>query len=663
MRQLNATLSRGSTRLKYMRSLGRNVSNLLNNRLFRAMMLSVIIIFTGLSVLVVDSTNRLQRAIERLNRDLIMMSDKSLSEITLDDIEALDESVEDLVELTERVRIFTFPLRSVSMLTADWRVSVQSIDAIHELGLAAQVILDGIQPVLVFIYSNDGDDITTTDKTSGARISDLLEFGIPDFEVASAYLSEAENQLNSIQLDNVSIESVLNYDVLRNTAKQLTALNNVLLNCSDVLRVMLGIDEETTYLILAQNNDEIRPSGGFIGSYGWFTLHYGRVNDFDYSPSNDKNPNPPRPDRMQPLDIPDWWIQYQNPIYAAWDGSWYVDFPTTAHLAATYYNAGENLSAPVDAVIAIDITGFEIILEALGDVPVSGYDVTVNSSNFREVVYDIRSGGAATDEHKIFLAAVYRAIQTRWSDLPNAELPNLLLALLTGLQEKHILLYYEDTSSQDVVEQMGWGGKQLPSLGYDYLLVADANITGNKSNNSISRSTAYDVELLPDGTVNQRLAIQYDYLDTIAQKDPAVNVYYHGPLVYVNQMQLYTPPTSELISTDNIQSLMTFTESDHLHHVTRLQVNYDTTRRFELNYQTPALIEEMGRFGRYKLLIQKQPGIRNEEVAVRVLLPPDAEFIVSTPEAQAVYDVEQVALDFFISLSNDHEIDVIFELP
>ena len=636
--------------------------SLRSNRFIGIILTVLLVILTSLSVLVVDSTNRLQRASESLNRDLITISEKSATEITLDDIETLDESIADLLDLTERTRLFTLPLRPIATLNTDWRTSLQSLDVTRELALSAQTMLDGVQPVLVFVYSTE-TETPSTDMTSGARITDLLEFSVPNFELAAEHLEEAENRLNTIRLNNVSIEQVLRYDTLVNMYEQLGTYNNVLLNGADVLSTMLGIDDETSYLVLAQNNDEIRPSGGFIGSYGWFIVQNGRIVDFDYSPSDDNNPNPPPDDFVDTLDIPDWWIRYENPVYAAWDGSWHVDFSMTAELAATYYEAGNNPNSPIDAVIAIDIRGFELLLDVLGDVPVLSYGVTVNRDNFRDVVYDIRSDGAAADEHKIFLAAVYQAIHSEWSRLPETELPKLLAALLTGLQEKHILLYYTDNTAQAAIENLGWGGQQLSGNGYDYLLVADANISGNKSNNSIQRSIAYDVEILLDGSINQRLAIQYDYLDTIAQDDAAVNPRYHGPLIYLNRLQLFTPAMSQLIESDNLQQVTSFETPDHMQHVTRIQVNYDTTERFEFTYETPAVIEDIGRFSRYRLLIQKQPGVRDESVVVRVVLPPDAEFINASPETEAVFELEQISLDFFINLTSDQWIDVIFEQP
>lgn len=642
--------------------LRRRLENLRRNRGLRIVLIGFLIVITSLAVIVVDSTNRLQHAIQQLNRDFITISEKSMIEITLEDVEVLEASIENLHILAERTDLITLPLRPLASINADWRVSVQFLHIMRDLAQSAQAMLDGIQPVLVFVHANETEAFST-DMTSGARVADLLAFSQPSFDTANDHLVLANANLKAIHLDNVSIDQIMRYDLLVNAFEQLNTYNNVLIDGADVLSVVLGIDDETSYLVLAQNNDEIRPSGGFIGSYGWFTVYNGRITDFDYRPSDENNPNPPSDDFADMLDIPDWWIQYQNPVYAAWDGSWNVDFPTTANLAARYYEAGENPNTPIEAVIAIDIRGFELLLDVIGDVSVVDYGITVNTQNFRDVVYDLRSVGSDTDDHKIFLAAVYGAIQLEWSRLPETELPQLLVALLTGLQEKHILLYYADATPQNAIQQMGWGGKQSSGVGTDYLLVADANLSGNKSNNSIYRSLAYDVEIQLDGSVTQHLTIQYDYLDKIAQNDPAVNPNFHGPLIYLNRLQVFTPPSSQFTPPENTRLEKIFDLSDHVQYVTRIQVNYDTTERFEFTYQTPDIIERIGRFSRYQLLIQKQAGIRDESVSVRIVLPPDAEFISASIDPQAVLELEQVALDFFFDMTNDQWIDILFEQP
>lgn len=46
------------------------------------------------------------------------------------------------------------------------------------------------------------------------------------------------------------------------------------------LDMILGFDEPQRYLVLLQNNNEIRPTGGFPGSYAALTIDKGKITDF-----------------------------------------------------------------------------------------------------------------------------------------------------------------------------------------------------------------------------------------------------------------------------------------------------------------------------------------------------------------------------------------------
>jgi hypothetical protein len=190
-------------------------------------------------------------------------------------------------------------------------------------------------------------------------------------------------------LDTLSSELVLASDDLETYYAQLQQANSILLESPELLTSALGLDGERSYLVLSQNSDELRPSGGYISTYGWLTVRNGRITNYSYYPTTQDTPNPPPAGTLSDFEVPSWWIRYSEPIYAAWDGSWYADFPATASLAMQYYNAGSNPQAPVDGVLSIDIFGFEKVLAALGQVRVPGYDEVVTSDNFRELVYDV----------------------------------------------------------------------------------------------------------------------------------------------------------------------------------------------------------------------------------------------------------------------------------
>jgi hypothetical protein len=619
----------------------------------------VVVAILLVSVLITDATTQLNNAWGGLSRVMNSISGSSGTELTLSDFNRLESSLDELSGRIDTARNRLGLLGPILSLNPDWQSASDALAVSDDLSNSALAMLSGLQPALDFMVQGDEEELVSTGISSGQRVVELLELGQGRFLEAQNSLRRAEAELDAIDLTNVSTELLLQIEQLRSYHGQLVAFNTALLSGSDILTTMLGLDEQRTYLVLAQNNDEIRPSGGYISTYGWFSVDGARIIDFDYNPTTATSPNPPSEEFLNRFSIPSWWIRYGEPIYAAWDGSWYADFPSTAQLAMDYYNAGGNPEAPVDGVLAIDISGFELMLAAIGEVNVPEYNRVVTAQNFRQVVYDIRAFGQGVTPHKQFVAAVYQAIFAEWRNLEQSRIPGLLGALLEGVQSRHVMIYFADTELNSIVGQLGWNGAQVSGAEHDYLLVADANL-GNKSNNSIIRSLTYDVTLNADGTANSRLSLRYDYFDSLASTDPAVDEEYHGPLTYNNLMQVFLPLNTNLLSQENIDTTVIPLDT-HTLLVGQSSVAYDSSERYSFEYQTPLVVDSFGTYQRYRLLIQKQAGARLQLANIQITLPENAVFVSSNPIPAANYSLEQVIIDYRLELDGDVWIEVIYQ--
>jgi len=616
-------------------------------------------------ILVTTAQNRIQSSWATLGHIVKSLNSTPGTELTLTDLERLRLAVKDFQGALGTARQQTAVLRPLAALAPDQESTFALLDAANELALAADDILAGLEPVLFFLASGSTDESVTLQISLGERAVDLLRLGRERFESAEAHLAAAQAGLDSLVLETASADTLILAQQATAYLTQIQAINAVLLDAPELLTLALGLDEDQHYLVLAMNNDEIRPSGGYLSTYGWMQVHDGRVVDYAYYPTTPTSPTPPPASMADQVDIPEWWFQFENPIYAAWDGSWYADFPATAAMAAWYYNAGENPHAPVDGVIAIDITGFEYLLEGLGSVTVAEYEEAVTPETFREVVYAIRAGQDYEERalsHKQFLAALYRQIMADWQNIDREHGPELIGAALRALQEKHIMFYFTDERLNHAVRILGWAGAQQAATGHDYLLVADANL-GNKSNNSITRQIIYYASLQPDGTVEGDLTLAYDYPASAAGRDPAVNPAHYGRLDYFNLLQVFTPAGSTLLSSDDLWNAPeSETTQSHTDFVALTLVEYNTTENFSLSYATPALVEEFGSYRRYRLLVQKQPGSRADPLTVQISLPVGAELVSTSPEAVATYEIAQKVLEFRATLVTDQWIEVVYRV-
>ncbi|MCA9909994.1 MAG: hypothetical protein KC519_15155, partial [Anaerolineae bacterium] len=279
---------------------------------------------------------------------------------------------------------------------------------------------------------------------------------------------------------------------------------------------------------------------------------------------------------------------------------------------------------------------------------------------FRDLVYDIRTRGE--NQHKLFLGDLYRQIFSQWQTMGSSQevSTRILGVLLQAVQEKHVMLYFRDDRMNQIVDTLGWSGRQVPATDHDYLMIADANL-GNKSNRSIIRQLTYDVAIDASGQFDSRATIDYDYPSSLAEQDPAVDPEYHGPLDYRSLLQVFTPVGSLLRDTEGT-TFDVETVEDPLHYafVTQVDVDYNSGERVQFSYTNLALIQSLGDYRHYRLLLQKQPGTPTELVSVQVSLPPGATVVQTQPEAAASYDLDRPIVEFRIELAGDRSVDILY---
>lgn len=630
--------------------------------LFIAVVSALVLSGVMLTVTLTNARIDLENSISGVTRILSNLGRQDQTEITLDDLDRLLASLVELDGQLELTRNRIALVGPVTRANPDWTASVQLIDSTEQLTNGAILLLQGVEPALTTLVEGQGEvSVNSASLSSGERVVDLLNVGQSRFTQAQNRFRQAEATMQAIDTSQISPDLLLQLETLREFHGQLIALSDGLLNASDLLTTMLGLDSTRTYLVLAQNNDELRPSGGFIGTYGYFRVDNGRIIDYFYSPSTATSPRPPTdPAFITQINPPDWWLDFENPVYVAWDASWTSDFPTTARMALDYYNTGNNPHAPLDGVIALDITGFELMLSALGSVDVPNYDVTITSDNFREAVYDIRAyGNRSETEHKQFVAAMYRAIFAGWQTIDPANNEAMVTALLQALRQRHMMLYFADEEANEVVDLLGWSGIQRSGTDRDYLQVLDTNM-GNKSNNSVERRVTYDVTIQPDGSLDSRLALRYDYLASVANADPAVDRRFHGRLDYYNLLQVMLPQGAQLTES-SLPRVRVDELAQHTALISRLSVPYDTTQRFETRYTVPDRLVSVGSYEQYTLTIQKQPGARVMPVDITVTLPPNATLISASPQPTEQFQLDNTILNYRLDLVTDLDIQVVFD--
>jgi hypothetical protein len=201
-----------------------------------------------------------------------------------------------------------------------------------------------------------------------------------DFFQANATL---KNTLLVVQ--KLQAEDQLPKDIMAkfNEINDITA---IIENTIDTYPNLLGFEGKKKYLLLFQNNMELRPGGGFIGSYGLLDVEKGDMTKFQIYDVYDADGKltdhiePPYPLRRY-LGASHWYLR---------DSNFAVDFPTSAAQASNFLQleTGER----VDGVIAIDTDFLRNMLAVFASVYLPDYKETVTPFSLaqpkRKTFYD-----------------------------------------------------------------------------------------------------------------------------------------------------------------------------------------------------------------------------------------------------------------------------------
>jgi hypothetical protein len=437
-------------------------------------------------------------------------------------------------------------------------------------------------------------------------------------------------------------------------------------------------DGPQTYLLLLQNEDELRATGGFITSAGTFVVKDGDILNFAIEDSYAFDD----PARIYP-NAP-WQLQeYMDlPTVLLRDANWLPDFPTSAAQAEYLYALARFHGA--DGVVAIDQHAVASLLAVLGPLQLEAVSFPITAEN---VVAFMRlakgQAEAAGEDRKGFLNALGAATLGRIKTAQDISWMDLAKTLLADLDAHHILLQFDEPGIAAVLAGRGWDGALRPGAG-DFLMVVDANMGFNKVNAVVEESLAYAVDLSDPAAPTGRLTVVHT--NNAPQGVPCrqFDVNYHGSYenlinrCYWDYLRVYKPLETQLLEATPHAVPAAWMESgktvparvDALDEGiagvqgfgTLLVVPGGASLETSFLFQLPAGVIAAGEGSNtwvYHLRIQKQGGTPPQALTVRVQLPAGAALLAASPEAQ----MEEGDLVFTIKLTEDVEIEVSYQIP
>ena len=498
-----------------------------------------------------------------------------------------------------------------------------------KLGLeSVDILIEAIEPyadIIGFTGSEVAEEASDGQQTAQDRIEFVIKT-IPDLIPMADQLAikanEAKTEIDKINPSRYPVKFG-SMAVRENVSKAISLISQgasfiekgkPLLEAASYL---LGAGEERTYLILFQNDKELRPTGGFLTAYSIAKVSKGKfepVLSSDIYNLDDSY----RPSILAPDPI----IDYLQGPYALSpnlrlrDMNWSPDYYESMKLfSEEIKKAGIN---DIDGIIAVDTGVVVNLLDAIGQIGVFGFgnfstDI-VEECNCPQVVFELESfadveGPIVWSENepgkivfapenyenrKKIIGPLMNSILANAMGQPKDKLPGLFEAAFKSLVEKHVLFYLYDDKAQAGVESFGIAGR-IDTFDGDYLHINDSNLGGRKSNLYVKQEVSQSVWIAKDGSVEKEVTITYNNPEE-----------YDGWLnsVLPNWVRIYVPKGSELIDISGLEDMVDpYEEFDKTVFAGYFELRPLGVAKVTLKYKLPFKVDD-----EYKLFIQKQPG-------------------------------------------------------
>lgn len=502
-----------------------------------------------------------------------------------------------------------------------YRDGEHGLAASGEFIAAGKIALEAIAPHADLLGLSEGDS-SFVNQPANKRIEmavATLDTLIPELDNVIVHLKVAKQEID--QIDPSRYPAKINGKEVRAKIeagqRQASEGIDMIVKIEPLIKLMpdlLGSTEVKRYLVLFQNDAELRSTGGFITAYAVFGVDRGSIGveqseDIYYLDSQQKK------NLVAPPEV----LKYHKGVNYAYirDSNTSPDFYESMQ---TFEELLENVSNPpqYDGIIAVDT---HVLVEGMkvldGEVFVPEYGVTFTTQpdercdGCPQVVYELeefadRPTGHVRTERKDILGRLLQSFMKKALGVsPGQYWGRLMQTFITEANEKHILAYMKDEEAQKAMETLNYAGRITEFTG-DYLHINDTNFGGAKSNMFVQETVTQDIEIGSDGTVIKTVTIDYANPSVYSNCNLESGELCLNGLLR-NWIRVYVPQGSKLIEFNGAseEGYETETTEDFGKTVFGgfMTVRPEGSAHVTLKYQLPDKVGDT-----YTMLIQKQPG-------------------------------------------------------
>ncbi len=305
------------------------------------------------------------------------------------------------------------------------------------------------------------------------------------------YLSLNIERNNDEQLIKNSAENIIkNYEKINKNLKKIL-FKDFSEDLSKILTHFLH-KENISYLVLLQNSDELRATGGFIGSYFFLEFSHGMWNltpvqdIYNIAGQQKSFPTSP-PGHYEYLS--------EGKGLLIQDANWWPDLTTSAEKIINLWQEIAAQSPYLDhnrdiaGIIFVNLDLIESLLEQIGPIQLPDYESAIDSQNFAQLARaDRLNFFAGSTEKANFLNHSKAAIENRLSQLNFKENQALINVLFDNLENKNIQIYSRDKELEKIWQKHNFAGQMLrKNLNNFYFYSVESNVGINKANRLVER--------------------------------------------------------------------------------------------------------------------------------------------------------------------------------
>lgn len=370
---------------------------------------------------------------------------------------------------------------------------------------------------------------------------------------------------------------------------------------------IISQEKTSKYVVFFANNMELRPGGGFLGSFGIIEIGNYNIGDikiydiYDADGQLTVHLDPPKP-IAEYLSVPHWFFR---------DSNFSPDFFTN-YQKALFFLEKEMKMTDFSGGILLTTTAVENILYAFNDLYLPDFKEYINAKNFylKTQFYAEKNFFPGSIQKKTFLSSIVRQIKNNTDTI---DIKNLLFQIKKSFDEKQIVVFFEDQNFQSLFDSNFWAGRVIdPKCTIsdecitDYVFPYDANLGANKANFFINRFVNLKVKIDSLGQISHLLSLQY-------KNDSPAEIFPTG--YYRNYFQILLPKNSTLnqVTKDGVEVENIDQIDDQYKLIGFLfELAPGKTTDIKISYQ----LNEPLKKGRniYQLVVQKQTGAKNSDL-------------------------------------------------